>query len=235
MHVRALKRQPIIVSARYIGWYNKNDIAVLANLYQDISEDALAVAFASAWRDLRADPRTRARGLPPAVSAELSSQARALLQCSQREAERLLYGADDDAARAADSRDQRYYEAGGRALSFEKARNALTSMAWGALMRSQPEWLDFVERWWMRLDFVEAAQEAVKSVRRRLDPSNPAEVLDAFHMCLMKQSRLAELEGDVRLKRWAAEDAAASVLAQICHTAGANSVQFERIRANVSQ
>lgn len=207
---------------------------MLADLYQDMPANELAAAFSRAWHDLRGDPRERARGLPPAVSAELSRQARVLLQCSQREAERLLYGADDDAARAADSRDQRYYEGGGRSLSFGKARNALTSIAWGALMRSRPEWLDFVEAWWTRLDFIEVAQEAVKSVRRRLDPSNPSEVLDAFRACLVKRARLAELEGDVKLRRWAATDAAVPALTQICHTAGVNSVQYQSAGVNVT-
>lgn len=168
-------------------------------------DEALAAAFASAWRDLRADPRERARGLPPVVSAELSSQARALLGCSQREVERLLYGADDGADSAAEGRVARRREHAEASMSFETARDLLTSMAWGAAGRRRPDWLAFVEEWWARLDFLEAAGEAVKSNRRRLDPSNPAAVLDAFRASLVKRSRLAELEGDIRLKRWATD------------------------------
>lgn len=178
---------------------------MLADLYQDMPDQALAGAFASAWRDLRADPRERARGLPPAVSAELSGKARALLGCSQREAERLMYGADDGADGAAEGRVARRRENGEASMSFSVARDMLTSVAWGAAARRRLDWLDFVETWWARIDFLEAAGEAVKSNRRRLDPSNPTAMLDAFRACLVKRARLAELEGDIRLKRWAAD------------------------------
>jgi hypothetical protein len=178
---------------------------MLADLYQDMPDDTLAAMFAGAWRDLRADPRKRSRGLPPAVSAELSSQARELLQCSQREAERLLYGADEDVDGAAEGRVARRREHAEASMSFDTARDLLASMAWGSAGRRRPDWLAFIEAWWARLDFLEAAGEAVKSNRRRLDPSNPAAMLDAFRACLVKRARLAELEGDIRLKRWAAD------------------------------
>ncbi len=173
---------------------------MLADLYQEMPADALAAAFASAWRDLRADPRERARGLPPKLSAQIASEARTLIQISQRQAERLFYGMDDAEA---EKRVARRRERGGASMSFDTVRELLASISWGAAMHGRPEWLKFVEAWWCRLDFLEAAQEAVKSNRRRLDPSNPADVLDAFRSCLVKRARLAELEGDIRLRRWA--------------------------------
>ena len=206
---------------------------MLTDFYSELDEKQLASAFCAAWVTLQGDERQRARGLPLSVSAQLATELRQIVGLSQKDAERFFYGLEDLGG-GADGRIARRRESGEASMTTEMARAALSSTAWGSAVNGAPQWFDFAARWWMKIDCLEAAQEAFKTVKRRADPSDPNQVLVEFRKELIAISRRAELSGNTALHLWLQSEAAEAVLAQICHTADANAVKQNLTPANIT-
>jgi len=142
--------------------------------YAKMPEQALAMLFADAVRDIRKDelrkvdeedPCKRIRDLPLHVSQELALRLW-LIAGTQKEVERLFYGFEDTGKTAAEGRKQREYEYSSP-MPMLRARMAICSWAWGAFLTDNNDWRLEIAYWHSRLDAIEAARPILKGLKRR--------------------------------------------------------------------
>lgn len=147
--------------------------------YASMTDQALSGLLVHAILDIRKDEMRkeddegnrdqgacqRVRDLPLHVSQELAMRLQAIAG-TQRDVESLFYGYDDTGVTAAEGRKQRAY-ASDRAMSMARARHALSTAAWMALLSGSNELLHEIFGWEIRLDAIEAARPLLKGLGRR--------------------------------------------------------------------
>ncbi|WP_186151653.1 hypothetical protein [Burkholderia gladioli] len=188
--------------------------------YAKMPEHALAMLFTAAVRDIRKDelrkvdeenPCERIRDLPLHVSQELALRLW-LIAGTQKEVERLFYGYEDTGDTAAEGRKQREYEYS-RPMPMRRARSAISSWAWGALLTDNDDWWLEIGTWRTRLDAIEAARPILKGLKRRTVTLThesvekvSTKVLATFRATLERAAEIEDAENQLRLTRFITSD-----------------------------
>lgn len=193
--------------------------------YASMTDQALSGLLVHAILDIRTDEMRkeddegnrdqggcqRVRDLPLHVSQELAMRLQAIAG-TQRDVESLFYGYDDTGVTAAEGRKQRAY-ASDRAMSMARARQALSTAAWMALLAGSNALLHEIFGWEARLDAIEAARPLLKGLRRRKVALThgaagkvTAKTLTRFRVQLEHTAARAVRESQVKLARFVEHD-----------------------------
>ncbi|WP_247308900.1 hypothetical protein [Ralstonia pseudosolanacearum] len=159
----------------------------------------LGRAFAMAMREYGADERERKKGLPPSMAGQIARRLHEVAGTQSTAAE-LFFWERDDSRKEADERTVRRHESDGP-MSFDKARDALSSLMTHALLWERGDLYREAVAMWTWVDIFHASRETVATLRRR-KRLDGADILNVFRRHLVKIARAEMPANEVGLKRF---------------------------------